>query len=62
MASGAYLSIDKRIAIGWIVGLTLLWLLLQFVFRVPYAWAWPLIIIVAVGVNGYVASNVEGDG
>jgi hypothetical protein len=55
------MSLNARIAAGWILGLSALWALLHFVFHVPNAWAWPLVVALAVRINGYIADNHEGD-
>jgi hypothetical protein len=53
---------NLRIATGWTVALAAFWIVLRFVFHVSHAWAWILVVVVAVGLNGYIATNLKGDG
>lgn len=55
------ISIDRRILAGWIVGLTLLWVILEFGFHVAHPLAWLTIIVVGIGVNGFIATYLDRD-
>jgi len=55
------ISIDRRILAGWIVGLTLLWVILEYGFHVAHPLAWIAIIIVGISVNGFIATYLDRD-
>ena len=55
------ISVDRRIFAGWVAGLTLLWAVLAFGFHVAHPLVWIAIIVIAVGVNGFVATYLDRD-
>lgn len=51
-----------RIFAAWVVAVLALWTLLQFVLHVRYPWFWVSVAALSVWINGYIATNLEGDG